>query len=378
MLQTQNIDLLLDDIRDDKTMALFLGSGTDYNLVYPGEDNEYVENKNGKRIESEDIYTKETNNEKELNNRRLYFKYRDKILHPDKWTISWNTLLEELTDYALLTEDETKALSSGDVDSPMKAAILKHKLGNGYIPIIRDWLYSRCNHDTLIDSLPYFKRYKKEPTMENLKKVPFATLFVIAEFILRKKSVRAVFTQNYNNFLTEAINLLYDARKEYDEYRDIHPIDVYDGWKDEPYTDNCLLIYHVHGYIPSPSEMLPRKESNHIVLTHDEFNSLTGNVFSWENASQLHFFTHHTCILWGLSLNDLTSLRLLRHANLERSSERVYWLRGGADDGNTALNQLKADYFESQKIYVVNDSDGYSSLYNKMMNKILTTQSHQL
>lgn len=365
MLPTQNIDLLLKDLEENKVMALFLGSGVDVNYRYPGL--EWV--KNGKDVD------RDPTGISEKKQKRLYFKYRTRIENSQDYVMNWNTLLKELTDYALLSEEEEKALNGGGFDSPMRAAILKYKLGNSYIPVIKNWLYSRCNRDMLEDSLPYFLEYKKNPTLEKLKIVPFATHFVLAELILKKRCIRAVFTQNYNNFITEAINLLLEYQTSADNYRDIHPIDVYDGWKDEAYTDNCLLIYHVHGYIPSPSEMNPKDESNHIVLTYDEFNDLSKSVYSWQNASQLHFFTHHTCVLWGLSMNDLTSLRLLRHANLERSSEKVYWLRGGRDDGDSqeimASNMLKAHYFDSQHVHTVNDENGYNSLYHKIMKEVI-------
>ena len=360
MLNTQNIDLLLNDLENNKATALFLGSGVDINYRYPGE--EWGEN-------NTDI-NRRTKSKKEKKQKLLYFKYKERIERKKDFVINWNTLLNELAEYALLSYEEKKAVMDGDMDSPMRAAILKFKLGNSYIPIIKNWLYSRCNHDMLEDSLSYFLEYKKSPSLDKLNKVPFATHFVLAELILKKKCIRAVFTQNYNNFLTEAIKLLLESKKGLKTYRNIHPIDVYDGWKDEAYKENCFLIYHVHGYIPSPSEMIPKQESNHIVLTHDEFNDMSKEVYAWQNSSQLHFFTHHTCLLWGLSMNDLTSLRLLRHANLDRSSEKVYWLRGGKDDNGEAANKLKAQYFESQYVYVVNDNDGYNSLYHKILESI--------
>lgn len=360
MLPTQNIDLLQKDLNDNKAMALFLGSGVDINFRYPGE--EWVnDSSDSDRPAKNDI---------EERQKKLYIKYKERIEKKKDLVMNWNTLLNELAEYALLNVNEKNAVMNGDMDSPMKAAILKFKLGNSYIPIIKNWLYSRCNREVLEDSLQYFIDYKKNPSLDNLNKVPFATHFVLADLILKKSCIRAVFTQNYNNFITETINLLLENSKQLFNYREIHPIDVYDGWKDEVYTEKCFLIYHVHGYIPSPSEMLPREASNHIVLTHDEFNEMSKEVYAWQNASQLHFLTHHTCILWGLSMNDLTSLRLLHHANLDRSSEKVYWLRGGKDDSGEIANMLKAQYFESQYMYVVNDSNGYNSLYHKILEGI--------
>ena len=87
--------------------------------------------------------------------------------------------------------------------------------------------------------------------------------------------------------------------------------------------------------------------------------------------AQLNYLTHYTCILLGLSLEDLTSLRLLRYANLERSSEKVYWIKAGdgGEDGATQL-RLLIEYFETQNLCVVNDADGYSHFYHTLMETV--------
>lgn len=373
MLPTQNIDSLLRDLNDDKAMALFLGAGTDVTECYPGHD--------GSRSALRNTWYNSPFCDKH-DRRAMYKKYKEKINMIKKdndkeklWSLNWNSLLAELKNNATLNKEEFDAWDNSGLDNPMQAALLKYKLKNRYIPIIKDWLYSRCNHQILLDSLPYYKLYMKSrlndgDILKILKNVPFYTLFVLADLILRKPSIRAVFTQNYNNFLSDAINILWNSRVELgcdDVYKGRQPIDVYDGWKDKKYTDYCLLIYHVHGYIPPSSEMKPKNISNHIVLTHEEFNSLSHDVYSWQNASQLHYLTHHTCLLCGLSLNDLTSLRLLNHANLERSSEKVYWLTAGLKN---SIEELKARYFESQHLTVIHDAEGYPHFYHVISSEI--------
>lgn len=343
MFPSQNIDELLKDIRDNKAMALFLGAGTDITTIYP--DSAKYNGLRGKLVED--------------NNGRSA-------------KLNWANLLAELIDAACIDKEEINSLK-GLASSPLKAAILKNRMGDSYIPVIQSWLYSHCNRSILLDAYTSFEQYKKSPTVENLQKVPFGTLYVIADFILRQTSVRAVFTQNYNNFLSETINILLERRKDsYCEKRQsLKALDVYSGWKDEPYNEKCFFIYHVHGYIPPPSEMLPNPKNNQIVLSDEEFYQLSQNVYSWQNASQLHFLTHHTCIIWGLSLDDMTTARLLRHANLENNSEKVYWLRGGPNDGKDHVqSKLKAEYYESQRLCVVNDESGYSSLYHQILEEL--------
>ncbi len=327
---SQNIQEFFDEFGKHKAMALFLGSGTDITKCYPA-GNQY-------------------------DNVRGYI-------------MKWDSLLEELAKYACVSGEEKQALMG--FDSLFRAAILKQKLGNSYIPVVQHWLYSHCNRKILEDSYEDYDRYRQNPTIENSEKVPFFTLFVLADLILSVSSIRVVITQNYNNFLREAIKLLQKEERDPGRYRNLEPIDVYDGWKEDPYNDNKFLIYHVHGYIPSPAEMIPKMESNHIVLSDEEFHMLGKNVYSWQNATQLHYFTHFTCALMGLSLNDMTTLRLIRYANLEKSGEKVFWIRGGRDDGKDSEQKLRAEYFATQNLHVVNEAEGYNRFYHKLYKHVI-------
>ncbi|MBO7200324.1 MAG: SIR2 family protein [Bacteroidales bacterium] len=330
MFPSQNIEELKKEFVKKKSMALFLGSGIDMTNTYPKGE-----------------------------------KYQ-LLLQNNDYKLTWDNLLTELVNAASINNEERKALNSFNSNT-FKAAFLKQRLGESYIPIIQNWLYTRCNRSVLLKSYEYFRQYQDQSNYLWLKEVPFGTLFAIADIILKQESIRVVFTQNYNNFLSEAIRILLEKNpNNYSGRRNCIPVDVYDGWKEEPFDVNHFLIYHVHGYIPPYYEMIPKKESNHIVLSDEEFYNLSRDVFSWQNVTQLHYLTHYTCIIAGLSLDDMTMLRLLRHARLDRSSEKVYWLRGGegSDDGRLAI---QASYYESQFIHVVNDAQGYASLYHQLM-----------
>ena len=337
MCPSQNIQELLDEFKANKSIALFLGTGSDMTGLYPNTE-----------------------------------KYKSEFFqNKDLFQMNWNNLLLELSKAACINSDEEDAINEIK-SSPLKAAILKNKLGGSYIPIIQNWLYTRCNRSILLDSYEYFRAYKNSPSENLLKETPFASLFTIADVILRQPSIKAVFTQNYNSFLFEAMKILLDKDKaDYPRRQNCKPIDIYDGWRDMPFDEDVFFIYHVHGFIPPPSEMIPQKENNHIVLSDEEFHQLSKDVFSWQNVAQLNYLTHYTCILLGLSLEDLTSLRSLRYANLERSSEKVYWIKAGdgGEDGATQL-RLLIEYFETQNLCVVNDADGYSHFYHTLMETV--------
>lgn len=74
--------------------------------------------------------------------------------------MNWNNLLLELSKVACIDSEEQKAINEIK-SSPLKAAILKNKLGGSYIPIIQNWLYTRCNRSILLDSYEYFEIYKE-------------------------------------------------------------------------------------------------------------------------------------------------------------------------------------------------------------------------
>ena len=138
-----NLNDFLDALKENKAMVLFLGSGTDFTDIYPETYSHLETNDNTHRL-------------------------------------NWHNLLNELEKYACVSEEDQEAISQIESNS-MKAAVLKSILGGGYIPVIQNWLYSRCNYEILEASYPDFKKYQDNPTEEALASVPFATLFVLAD-----------------------------------------------------------------------------------------------------------------------------------------------------------------------------------------------------
>ena len=333
LISQYTIEDLLNDLKANKSIALFLGSGIDVTSIYP--DGYYV----GESI--------------------------------DDYKITWSSLLKKLTTHACIYDVEENALKDFSYD--LKAAVLKHRLKGGYIPIIQEWLYTRCNKTILEESFTLYDQYRNG--QRDIKEVPFCSLFVIADLILLQHSIKAVITHNYDNFLSEVISiLLNNNQNDKYPYRNINPIDVYDGWKEEKLIDDVFLIYHVHGYIPPTSELKPKIESNHIVLSQEEFYELGEHVFSWQNAVQLYFLTHHTCVFIGLSLNDLTSVRVLKHAHLDKSSERVYVITALDPNANEEEHMsliMKARYYETQYVYFLCEERGYPVLYNTLWQSVI-------
>lgn len=252
--------------------------------------------------------------------------------------------------------------------SEVKASIIKQLLGNFYIPLLQEFLYGWNVRSELRKGCEDFVAGK------DAKDTSFHSLFSIADFILSHDNVEAVVTYNYDDYLSTAINLL----KQNDNYQPrirhiIHPLDIYSGWKDEPFKTNCFAIYHIHGMIQPNNKVTPHC-SNQVVLSLEEYYDMARDTYSWHSATQLFYLTHYTCAFIGASLADMTMQRVLHYANLNRSGENVYYLSAKASDGaNEVLEILKNSYLELLGLKVVYDKDGYEHLY-KQMNKITQKQ----
>ena len=261
----------------------------------------------------------------------------------------------------------TDALFSRDV----KTTIVKQKLGNEmYVDLIRDFLYRHVSKEKLNKSIDDFvyNHYQREET-DDEKKVEFSSLVSITDLILRNRNIRAVVTQNYDQFLCEAL----EKMKKHPHYqptinkgktsvrRDINPSTICDWKGQSKFTYDAFNIYHVHGFIPRYDEIQAPKD-NKIVLSMDEFYEDSRNVYSWQIASQLHFLSQYTCIFCGLSLDDYTNQRLLHYVRGKHHGN-LYYLTAGDANGKTN-DRIKNEFHEKNGLTVLYDEKGFGHLYN--------------
>lgn len=308
----------------------------------------------------------------------------------------WPDLLNYLMDYAKGRLDVssyereiiTKALMEGKEDkednlrlkmkanqmfpSEVKASIIKHLLGDLYIPLLQDFLYGKDVNSELQKGCRQYVAGKGNN--DN----PFFSLFSIADFILRHDNIKSVVTYNYDNYLSSAINLLKDnADYKHRISHPIIPLDIYSGWKDKPFKNENFLIYHIHGMVQPNNEVAPHC-SNQVVLSLEEYYDMARDAYSWHSATQLFYLTHYTCAFIGASLSDMTMQRVLHYANLKQSGENVYYLTAKTSDDKKqaaktsnnkkqaeVLEKLKNSYLELLGLKVVYDT-GYEELYKKM------------
>lgn len=302
----------------------------------------------------------------------------------------WKDILSQFLDRAIplldMTEEETNYIKRAfyqdseysslqlkgtiEFSTEMKVSIVKSLLGNAYIPILQEILYSQCNHEELEKAC---NNYINNCTSTS---TPFYTLFSIAEMIIRNENIKAVVTYNYDNFLSDAIQLLQakgselfkDKNTVRIDAKEFCPIDMYSGWDDKPFVNSSFPIYHIHGYIQPPDVLKPNPR-NKVVMSLDEFYEHAEDTNAWHKAVQLNYLTHYTCLYLGASLSDMTMQRVLNAAKIQFNNENVYYLtEKEKNDAYGALKKLKNKLFMENHLKVIEVED-YETFYNDINHK---------
>lgn len=330
----KNLHDLIEDINLGKQCVLFLGTGVDYSydkkMLWNDVMHEFVQN-------AVPLLNMSPSDIEELR----------KTLDPD---------------YRKKRNDND---SSSEFSTESKVSVIKKLLGNDYVPLLQNIIYSQATKEDLANGC---NQYLMEGS--NSSNTTFYSLFAVAELILKHENIKAVVTYNFDNLLTQAIRLLQQHPERFRsngqcgrlDRETFCPIDIYSGWTDEPFTNAVFPIYHPHGYIPSPEELIPNKR-NQVVMSMEEFYDSAKAVFSWQNATQIHFLTHYMCVYIGTSLTDMNMQRLLSFADIEHNNESIYYLMRV----NNAQSRLKAIFHTDNHLKVV-ASDNYQNLYDELLN----------
>ena len=78
-------------------------------------------------------------------------------------------------------------------------------------------------------------------------------------------------------------------------------------------TNENLLVYHVHGFLPKVKykKDVQKVHERSICLTEADYHLLYNQPYSWPIVSQLSFFRENICLFIGCSLKDPNIRRLL-------------------------------------------------------------------
>lgn len=356
-----NWEKLENEFKEGHSIVLFLGTGVNYGLH--GKDFSWdalINHLMSYAISKITLYG-------ESDTAELLISSAKKLLNDlKKKSTEEECTKEEITLEELDEKDFEKLKKQIKIDSlfsrDVKTTIVKQKLGNGvYVNLIRDFIYSQADKKRIYDSVDRYCSKEKDAKIEDIE---FFNLTCLADLILRNKNIRAVVTQNYDQFLCDA--LTYMKNKDNDNtYRKITPLPIHDWTDPSKFSYDNINIYHVHGFIPRYDEIQPPKE-NKVVLSMDEFYEDTRNVYSWQIASQLHFLSQYTCIFCGLSLDDYTNQRLLHYVKNKHRGNLYYLTAGEAETRIT--DRIKNEFHEKNGLTVLYDEKGFNHLYALLKN----------
>lgn len=294
----------------------------------------------------------------------------------------WNKLLESLLDKALrsipgkLNEQELNNLNQNLKKSDVYyiASVIKHLLGEQYLLQLNYQLYGKIgyNRKEFIECLKIWKKnkpYELEYNSSENKNCP-TLLFQIAEMCAACLNIHAVVTYNYDEYLSVLINSLKKRKAE----------DVYHYKQQKKIVKDQLLIYHVHGFIPSDENLMNETPEN-IVLAYDEYFQNMMEPYSWQTATQLHFLMNYTCVFIGASLNDWNMLRILSNARRYSSSTNHYafFKSQGKEKESIVENRLKATVLDGAGINIIYSKD-FNTIFDKIKklnNSLIKTNKYE-
>lgn len=391
MSSDYNYRLLQKDIKEGKQIVLFLGAGINYCKDYPILWADVMEH----LFKSVVLNIASENN---LSNDEL-------TLFKDLFGIDQTCETEKKQNSdnkTLLPSDKLLQYVYNEFPFTLQSYIVKKHLGKRYIPIIQNFIYRNIDGE-------YIKQQfnKNHKTGKGIKspKSDVQGLFEIARLILLCDNIKAIVTYNYDNLLTQAINIiqndptLYFNKKELDVYYsrlsrlrfnnkaidkcsrklaiDIDKLiveDIYGDNYSKSLNSDIIPIYHVHGYIPSPRE-IQRIEDDSIVLSMDEYYNNLRDVYCWQTDTQMHFLSHYTCIFMGSSMSDMTIQRMLYNVQQHGNNDRIYCFQAYGPDPNDTneierklrriLYNTKQNFFQSYGLTMITE-EKYSQMYEKI------------
>jgi hypothetical protein len=216
-------------------------------------------------------------------------------------------------------------------DVGAQASIAKRILGSArYRNEVQDALYA-CVADDIERQIEDYGRKAHgsdrpiDPQLELLCRV--ADLCLLPQ-------VKAVATFNFDVLLEYAITAAARAKGERRRPRAYFGQALTFPGSDVPASD-VLPVFHVHGLLSPPSELL-RTANSGLVLSHDEYFEKNADPLSWETSTSIHLLRHF-CTLWlGASLKDWNMLRLLDAARRGGTRVRSYCIQCLAEAGTSA------------------------------------------
>lgn len=112
---------------------------------------------------------------------------------------------------------------------------------------------------------------------------------------LSNGGVRAILTYNYDDLVERQLRI------------GGIPTQVITGSTKAGWSDESLPIHHVHGYVPFVAD----GNEGDVVLAESSYYEMSAKNISWQHIVHVTCLAGSTCLLVGLSLNDLSLRRYL-------------------------------------------------------------------
>ncbi len=395
---TRNFKLLVRDIAQDKSMVLFCGAGINCDINVQLSWPAVIETPF-----------------------RLAINHiaREKGLNDSERMILHNIFSSKVDEQSLSNSSlRLRYDAANDFPYEIRSAILKAVHSRQYIPLLQEYIYSKCNKQMIRASFidHYADNDKKDKThpikgyetpKDESPHPSFHTLYILAKFILLYDKVEAIVTYNYDNFLTEAIILLakhpeqFFYKPEYERLIErwgknnagglnVRVVDIYGKTYDVTIRKNYIPVFHVHGFIPPPG-WSRNCESSSIVFSQDEYCDTVTNVQTWQNSTQMHNLCHYTCLFAGSSMTDLTVKRMIDFARNNGNEENIYnldvqnimpqGLKGEALEyarGKKLLSDLKRDYLANVGVKPIAYPGNHLELYEEFGKTLYLKSANKL
>lgn len=285
----------------------------------------------------------------------------------------WQTLLKELLMTAVkksgIEDERVKSFEKeltqwcdSNFETLAKATIIKQLLGPvRYRAEIQNAIYQ------YIESWKELEGYCSGNDPKDAEADKYELLKKVAE-LSQLDAVKAIATFNFDTILEKAIQCC----KAVEPGRKKTPRSYFGTARSWDGNNSCgetdiLPIYHVHGLLPHPNNLLKSPDMN-VVMSYDEYFERNANPFSWETSSLIHLLRHY-CVLWiGVSFNDWNMLRLLDAARGQRRNLHSYVIQSSesikpkkADFLKVAM-RFRAELFNAFGVQLINAGNKYKNV----------------
>lgn len=195
---------------------------------------------------------------------------------------------------------------------------------------------------------------------------------------LAAEGTQRVITYNYDNLLEFCLS----------EFTDIEESSLnifYDKSKNKSEKEDCVNIYHPHGYLPIV-DVYGKKggESERIILTESSYYQMEEKVYNWENSIQAKSLVESSCVFIGFSGDDYNFRRIIKNletdANGDEPRHYIFFCINKVIDlvyGKSAKDYARDKWMSEEKAFeAIRNSDEYAFEKVQLINRLYAQEMY--